>query len=193
VVTPLAVDLALILSIVNGQMDRDNLKPAIIGSGSTLDNNVANRTFYQTSSGTTSFDLQAPGRIYHTALDQTASRCLDGGLLIYANVNLRFGHQAAIAGTLAIAAEMGIEVEGKVIASTGYRVFIMPGNLGAAPNNYTDLPWSLVARCSVPAGDRRVRVFHDFKLCTPTLATAQIQADTCSRQEARCLVIAQRR
>lgn len=193
VVTPMVVDLALVLATINGGMDRDNITAPRFSSSSTWETPLANKvTSDHPSSLTSAFTVVSDGRRYCEDVDIALSDVQDGMLVVYAMSSIRLDHSLAIATPQPVAVAFGVEVDGAVVYHTGFMWCRVIG-FGAGVTFPVDLPASCVVGHPVGAGAHSVRCFWDFKLGTPAGGGNFTKVDGCQQLETALIVVEARR
>lgn len=144
---PLLYELSMLVGLMNGYLDRDNMPTGAFGSGDIVAG-AANRfsTTIPTTSGTTFFpcrtgiyaiDGVAMGNTDYSAAITTG----DSSLVIYASYTLR---AETVSNLQTITLGLGILVDGQVVAHSGCQTFIV------TTDDEVYLPFAF--RVAVPVG-----------------------------------------
>lgn len=179
-VTPLALDLAMLLDTFNGHWDRDNVGPAGIYSASTIESPFASAVSYVEAAAIGSDFVQtSDGRYMLTNMDQTVTT-LDSMLVLIGASTVRVMHSlAATPGQLPLFVGLGIEVDGRLAYHTGYEMVRIQVNVAYG----VEVAFAVSAAIAVGAGSHAVRMFYDFVRGTPTAAVANCSLEECRQLE----------
>lgn len=159
-VTPLALDLAMVVNTFNGLWDRDNLGENANSSSSTIESPFVSAIGYlATAALGADFILQADGRKDLVNVDQTFTT-LDSMVVLTAmsSVRLRITTNPAAGSFRPVSVALGVELDGRVVYMSGYEVVKVYSN-----NLAVDLSLArFQTAVPVAAGSHRIRLFYDF-------------------------------
>jgi hypothetical protein len=179
-VTPLALDLAMLVDTFNGHWDRDNVGPVGIYSASTIESPFASAVSYlQAAAASVDFIQMSDSRYMLTNVDQTVAT-QEAMLVIIGASTVRVMHSLAAApGQLPLFVGLGIEVDGQLVYHTGYEMIRVQVNVAYG----VELAFAASAAVAVGAGNHTVRMFYDFVRGEATANVANCALEECRQLE----------